>query len=77
MTPKERFYRVVLLINHDEVNHFGPMHIAVSDGNMDDGNLDFIEGEMKNRGATAQEWELLNLLRQMHANERFAAWELA
>lgn len=66
----EKIKRAVELIDHDNVNHFGPMHITVEDGNMDDGNLDFVESEMKKEGASAEEWELLKLLREMEEIER-------
>ncbi len=77
MGDKARFDRVVQLLNHDNVNSYGPMHIAVEDGNMDDGNLDFVEEQMKIGGASDEEWELLRLLRQMHEDDRNLAWESA
>jgi hypothetical protein len=54
---------------------WGPMHIAVDDGNMTDGNLDFVESVMRKETATADEWELLRLLRAMSEDERFDLWE--
>lgn len=67
--------RAVYLIN--EVDEFGPMHIAVSDGNMDDSHLDFIQREMDAKGATNLEHELMKLLRSMSVEQREQAWEYA
>jgi hypothetical protein len=59
------------------VDPFGPMHIAVDDGNMTDDDLDFVEGVMRKGGAAADEWELLRLLRDMTEEERIELWETA
>lgn len=69
------FDRVVELFNHENVNGFGPMHIVVEDGNVFNTHLDSVEVYMKKEGASAEEWELLNLLRQLDENTRFEAWE--
>ena len=56
------------------VDEWGRMHIVVSDGNVDDGNLDFVEKQEPEK-ATADEIELLGLLRGMTEDERFEIWE--
>lgn len=65
----------IALLMHDNVDPFGPMHIVVADGNMDDGNLDFCEAEMRKCGASIEEWELLSVLRGMSVEKRDEAWE--
>lgn len=59
----------------ENVDGFGVMHIVVEDGNMDDGNLYFVETEMAKHGASDDERELLALLRTMTVEEREDAWD--
>lgn len=57
------------------VDGFGVMHTAVEDGNLDDNHLAGIEELMKTEKHGADEKELLDLLRSMEADERYAAWD--
>lgn len=59
------------------VSPSGPLHVAVSDGNLDDDTLAFCEREMGMRGATSDELELLGLLKQVSRSHREALWLLA
>jgi hypothetical protein len=56
------------------VNEWGRMHIIASDGNVSDGNLDFVESWEPEK-ATSDEIELISLLRGMSEDERFSVWE--
>ncbi len=75
MTSTANYQRALVLMN--TVDPFGPMHTAVDDGNLDNGNLDFVEGVMREKGATLEEWELLRLLRLMTEDDRFELWDEA
>lgn len=71
------FGRVVTLFRHEDVNPFGPMHITVDDGNVDDSHLDFVQRQMIDKGASIEEWELLNKLKELTVQERRDAWDEA
>ncbi len=58
-----------------EANHWGPLHIVVEDGNLEDTHLDFCEERIaKGDAATADEVELLKRLRAMSEDDRWAVW---
>jgi hypothetical protein len=54
---------------------FGPLHIAASDGNLDDSNIAFCEKEVAANGATDRERELLALLKSMTEDQRYEVWD--
>lgn len=54
-----------------EINEFGPLHIIVADGNIDDHHLDACTPK------TAEEAELISLLRKLDVEQRDQAWEQA
>jgi len=56
------------------VDDFGVMHIVVGDGNVEDGNLAFVEKQMETEGATAEERELIDLLKAMTVETRENVW---
>lgn len=65
--------RCVDLLN--SVDEFGVMHIIVSDGNMDDHHIEWVEQEMDRGGhRDADERELLAILKEMTVDERDEAW---
>ncbi len=51
------------------VDEFGPLHIIVADGNIEDCHIEMCEAK------TADEKELLTLLRGMTADARENLWE--
>lgn len=53
------------------VDEFGVTHIITGDGNLDDGNIAFVEGEMVKHGATDDERELITLLKSMTEDDRY------
>jgi hypothetical protein len=59
----------------EKADEFGPMHIVVGDGNMEDSSLEFVEREMQKRGATRLEWKLLVELEKMTIDERYELWD--
>jgi hypothetical protein len=66
----------------DEADEFGPLHIVVSDGNLDDGNLD--DGNIKwcltntePRPVTASERRLCAALLKMNGHERWTTYVMA
>lgn len=83
-----RYEKVVRLFR--VVDGFGPLHIIVEDGNVDDDDdhLDFCEFEL-NRRATALplaspapgeallEWALIAMLRAMSVEAREILWQVA
>lgn len=56
-----------------EADEFGPLHIIVSDWNLEDGNIAFCRGQ----SPSAEEIELLDALQGMTREERWATAILA
>lgn len=57
------------------VDEFGVTHIITGDGNLEDGNIAFVEKGMKTRGATDDERELIALLKSMTIDARYKVWD--
>lgn len=68
----ELFHRAVDLINDERVNEWGPLHIVVSDGNIEDHWI--TECEMQD-GLSEQEVEFLKVMRELSEDDRFLVWE--
>jgi hypothetical protein len=60
----------------ESVDHFGPLHIVVGDGNMDDSSVAFCEGVMDREGGAPEERELIGLLKAIPVEEREELWGL-
>jgi hypothetical protein len=70
-TERERVLQLL-----QTVDEFGVTHIVTSDGNMDDDNLDYVEGQLQ-EGGTLEEYELIALLRKTEADERDELWSIS
>lgn len=57
------------------VDEFGVTHIITGDGNLDDDHIRFVETAMEKEGATADERELIELLKTMTEDDRYEMWE--
>ena len=62
----------------DTVNHYGPLHVVVDDGNLEDGSLDFCAEYAKREALflTRDETALLALLRAMPMADREIAYAM-
>lgn len=66
MTDRQRAKHLL-----DTLDQFGPLHIIVGDGNLEDGDIAFCE---KEPGLSGEELEFLRLLKAMPIDERYDLW---